>query len=227
MKKLHRFLISNIDNSKDWVITDEKLVHQIGHVLKMKTGEKFVVFADGGDDTVVEIKDRDKKNIFVETVSKTEVLQPKINLIAVVSIVKGGAFELIVQKLTELGVSAIVPLLSDRTVKQSIRLERVQSISDEALEQSGGTRRVKIYEPIDLAECFEKFKFPSVVFEIGAGNLEKENNEQLVMYIGPEGGWSEKDLELFKKNNVSFVGLGSRVLRADTAAIVGAFTLLQ
>ena len=193
----------------------------------MQTGEHFIVFSDGSNDNVVEIKNIDKHRIILTTTETHPVRQTSRNMIAVISMVKGGAFETIVQKLTELGVSTIVPLTSDRTVKQSVRLDRLQSISDEALEQSGGTKRVSIVEPIGLEDCLEKYKYPSILFDMEAPALQKQNSDTIVMYIGPEGGWSDKDKELFKKYNVAFANLGPRVLRADTAAIVGAFTLLQ
>ncbi len=230
MKKLHRFLISHIDQSKNWVIADKNIVHQVNNVLKMKIGEKFIVFINNGNDIVISIKNIDKNNILVETVSINKVKNPSLKLTAIISIVKGNTFEMIVQKLTEIGVESIIPLLSDRTVKQSVKITRLQSISNEALEQSGGTRKVTIYEPMKLEDCLKKFNYPSIVFEIGAKNITNNDliqKKEMVMYIGPEGGWSDNDLNLFKKNKVKFVGLGTKTLRTDTASIIGAYTLLQ
>lgn len=223
-KKLHRFIVEKISGR----IEDTRFVHQTHHVLKLRAGEKIILFEDGGFDVEAEIKVITKKEVQLEILGPKEKksIEQKY-LIAAISISKGSTFELIVQKLTELGVREIIPVITSRTVKQSVRLDRLQVISDEALEQSGGKNRVKIFEPRKLEIVLKNYPFQSIAFHQGivAGSFQLEN--KVIMYVGPEGGWSNEDLEIFKKNDVNFLSLGPRILRTETAAIVGAFKLMQ
>lgn len=206
-------------------ITDERIVHQVGRVLKMEPGEVLAVFNDGSGDTIGRIESIDKNSISLEKLNETEPVVSNRTVIAAIAIPKGDTFELIVQKLTELGVSTIVPLITSRTIKQSVRLDRLQTISDEAVEQSGGSTRVTITEPMSIQECRTQFPFASIAFEPGGAKEIDSPSDTVIMYVGPEGGWNEDDIEILK--DVIWVGLGDRILRTETAAIVGVFSILN
>lgn len=228
MKKIHRFLVSAIPAAEAFSLTDERVLHQIVDVLALKPGEEIILFTDGGDDEVVTLESMEKGSVGVK---KNRTVNVRTNstcwLVAAVGIPKGSTFETIVQKLTEVGVSHIVPIISTRTVKEGVRIERLQTISDEALEQCGGNKRVVIHEPLSLAECLKQFHYPSIVFSPEGELLSSSKKEKsLVMYIGPEGGWDTEDWKLFQEAGVSTASLGQRVLRTETAAIVGAYQLL-
>lgn len=225
-KKLHRFFIASIPHLDTWVLEDEHIVQQALSILKFKVGESFILFTDGGPDVIVEIIDRDKRTMTIRKLS--EVLHAPLprTIIAAVSIAKGSSFELVVQKLTEVGVSAIVPLLSERTVKQAVRLDRLQKISMEALEQSGRNTSVTIHEPMTIQECFAHFPHPSFVCDGHGEAAIKDVPDVAVLYVGPEGGWSAHDETLFIEHASKRLLLGKTVLRTETAAIIGAYTLL-
>lgn len=227
MKKIHRFLVSAIPAAEQFSLTEERIVHQIRDVLAIKSGEEIILFTDGGDDEVAVIESFDNGI----AVKKDRTVNVRTNsscwLVAAVGIPKGSAFETIVQKLTEIGVSHIVPIISSRTVKEGVRIDRLQVISDEALEQCGGNKRVVIHEPLPLADCLKQFHYPSIVFSPEGELLSSSKKDKsLVMYIGPEGGWDTEDWKLFQEAGASTASLGQRVLRTETAAIVGAYQLL-
>lgn len=225
-KKLHRFLIEKIPSSDTLVIADERIVHQALSILKFSVGESFIVFVDGGPDVTVEIIDRDKRSMTVKKMREEKRSPLPRTVIAAVSITKGASFELVVQKLTEVGVSAIVPLLSERTVKTGVRLDRLQKISDEALELSGGNTRVTLHTPMTLQECFAAFPHSAFVCDGYDGGDVTTISKTVVLYVGPEGGWSASDEMVFEQNNITRLTLGKTVLRTETAAIIGAYTLL-
>lgn len=226
-KKIHRFLIdAPLPSTDAFSITDDRIVHQIGRVLKMDIGEEIALFSSGSGDTIAQIREITKDSIGVEKVGTRDAIAATRTLIAAVAIPKGDTFELIVQKLTELGVSTIVPLITARTVKQSVRLDRLQAISDEALEQCGGSTRVTITEPKSLKECLNEFPYPSIAFEPEKNGAKEISDNTVVIYIGPEGGWSEEELEILTDKGVSWQSLGERILRTETAAIVAAFSIL-
>lgn len=225
-KKLHRFLIQTTSTADTWVIDDAQMVHQAFSILKFKVGERCIVFSDGGDDITVEIIARSKDSMTVRTHDISPAIALPRTIIAAVSIAKGSSFELAVQKLTEVGVSTIVPLLSDRTVKQAVRLDRLQKISVEAVEQSGRNKCVTIHEPMTLQECFALFPFPAFVCDGHGGGALQDVPEIAVLYVGPEGGWSAHDETIFTAHTVERLLLGKTMLRTETAAIIGAYTLL-
>jgi 16S rRNA (uracil1498-N3)-methyltransferase len=227
MKKIHRFLLPHIGSETPLSVRDSDVIHLIKNVLKLAVGEECIVFTDGGDDVLCSITEINKHEVLLS--QKT--LLPKIDIeksvTACISITKRDSFELIVQKLTELGIRRIVPIISERTVKQSLRVDRLQKISDEALEQSGGATRVHISEPLSLQEALEEHKnTASYYFDMDGTSISKPTEHVLVFYIGPEGGWSDGDKTLFAQYAVQSSLLGRTVLRAETAAIVAAYTLL-
>lgn len=225
--RLHRFYLDSIPEVDQFPITDERLVHQIKSVLRYKEGEKCIVFSNGTDDHIVSIDDLRNHEILVhKTVIIPAKLLPPRRIIAAVSIIKKDLFELVVQKLTELGVETIVPIISDRTVKQDVRLDRLALISKESVEQSGRNTLVDIKEPMTLQTSLESFPYPSVVFDTEHSDTTPVSEKTIVLYIGPEGGWSDADRELFRKHNTVSRTLGPNTLRAETAAIIGTYELL-
>lgn len=226
-KKIHRFLMASIPEADTFAITEEKLVHQLGRVLRMDPGDKIILFADNGPDVLVQIIEVLKKEIQVSVIStKENVSTPSRSVIVFLSVIRRERFEFAVEKLTELGVSEIVPLLTHRTVRESVRIDRLQAISDEALEQCGGNKRVKISEPISLIDSFIHYSSTAVILDMYGDKTITQLPEMVSLYIGPEGGWSKEDYEIFNQHQLAKLSLGPRVLRAETAAIVGTHTLL-
>lgn len=198
------------------------------NVLKLEIGEACIVFADDSDDylsTISSFLEKDKIGLDVQSTIPKKII-PK-NITACLSITKRDNFELVVQKLTELGVHTIVPIISDRTIKQALRIDRLQKISDEALEQSGGSHRVKISEPMSLESSLLKNKeLPKYCFDMDGEKLVAGGSLESVFYIGPEGGWSDEEKKIFKEHGAKVCSLGETVLRAETATIVAGYKLL-
>ena len=136
---------------------------------------------------------------------------------------KGDRPELTVQKLTELGVDVIVPLLTERTVVRldarsaSLRLERLERVAREAAAQSRRVRLPEVLAPLDLkAACT---RFPEAHFAEIDGAVFSEDVR--CVFVGPEGGWTEQELALHRRH----VDLNDAVLRAETAAIAAGVLL--
>lgn len=221
-------MIDTIPSDHVFTISEQRIVQQIGTVLRIQHREEIILFINGGDDIVCRVLSTTPKEIKLEKTRTIPAQSSGRTVIAAISIVKGDLFELIVQKLTEIGVHTIVPIISDRTVKRAIRLDRLQIISDEALELCGGNIRVTISEPISLSVCMEKYPLQTLVFE-QYSDKEVSNvllGEKVIFCIGPEGGWSEEEKKLFEEKNVTFVSLGDRTFRAETAATVVAYELV-
>lgn len=227
MKKQHRFFVTTIPATNTFKSSDVEVVHMIRTVLRLVPGETCHLFTDDSDDLVVKIVSIEKNGVTFEKISVKPKIVIPLKTIAAISITKRDTFELAVQKLTELGVSMIIPIISDRTIKQSLRIDRLQKISDEAVEQSGHSQKVTISNPKYLFEAIGAHKnIQGFYFDTDTEEKLHKSQSSVIFYIGPEGGWSDKEKDLFKINNVSPVTLGDTVLRSETAAIVAAYTLI-
>jgi 16S rRNA (uracil1498-N3)-methyltransferase len=229
-KKIHRFLVETIPaaNPSDLVtINDSRVAKQINRVLKIRPGEAVQVFVDEGPQYTLTISETTDFTI-TGTITAIETIPvPPRTIIAAVSIVKSDAFDLLVQKLTEIGVSTIVPIISGRTIKQDVRLNRLQAISDEAVEQSGGTKRVAIVDPLSLSECLARYPFQSVVLDpVSSQTTLTHYADTIVCYVGPEGGWNEDDEKIISDAECQHLQITTRVLRTETAAIIGVYKLV-
>jgi 16S rRNA (uracil1498-N3)-methyltransferase len=156
------------------------------------------------------------------------------------TVLKGDAMEWVIEKAVELGVRRLVPVLTQHTVVQlknkgpEAFQERWQRIADQALKQCGRLERLDVALPTPLETlagdgsltrlwCDEVADSPYLMDWIGA---QSPAPQALRLLIGPEGGWSEVERELLNRSTgVVRVGLGSLILRAETAAIFGASLL--
>jgi 16S rRNA (uracil1498-N3)-methyltransferase len=226
--RLHRFYLQQkIQENAKLITSQDELLHQWTKVFRLRVGDEVVIFDGSGDEfhaTFIELS-KSKAELEVSSVVK-KAFVPNKEVFLFVSIIKKDNFEWIVQKATELGVSHIVPLLSERSEKKNINMERLTKISIEASEQSGRGTVPHIYTPANLPEVLNIFKdIPSYVADVGDVNSETRSltamktDERVGIYIGPEGGWRDNERKMFRENNIKTVSFGEQVLRAETAAI--------
>jgi 16S rRNA (uracil1498-N3)-methyltransferase len=157
---------------------------------------------------------------------------PKNNIYLCFSLLKKDKNDWVLQKATELGVSHFVPLLCDRTEKSGFNPDRAQKIVIEAVEQCGRSDIPRIHEPITpeklIDELFEKVDL--LVAE--QGSPIRTHDPELIaqkpqaILIGPEGGWTDEEKQLFADKKLKHLALSEFTLRAETAAITAA-ALLQ
>ena len=239
--RLHRFYIGEPigdlpaqAGKKEIVVDSPELANQIFKVFRLKTGDDVIFFDGSGTDyqcTISESKKVDQKLVSFTVKSNTPSrYMPAHEVTLCSSIVKKDTFEWIVEKATELGVSTIVPIIAERSEKKDLNMDRLKKIAVEASEQSGRGNVPMIHPVITLGECIKLLKekeSPAIVFHTGDRaevapriNLgETYAGKELAIFIGPEGGWSEKEIGLFHTENFHIYSLGSQVLRAETAVI--------
>jgi len=218
-------------------------VNHIKNVLRMKITEKIRISNQQGKDFLCAIKEIQENyvlaDILIENIDSTELLE-KIYLF--VGLVKGEKMELIIQKAVELGVYEIIPVemrysvvkLDDKKAIQ--KTKRWQIIAESAAKQSKRSVIPQIKEPMRFATAIEYAKccdVSVVPYESAFGmrdtlstlkKIQKGNNVSI--FIGPEGGFSDEEIALVKQNNMSVISLGSRILRAETAAITATSMLM-
>ncbi len=231
--KLHRF-IGDFDLSQELIhLGSSEIAHQLTHVLRVKTGEEIVLCNGEGKEaqaTVIGmakgVLDVKRGKIF------SSIPEPQHTVTLYAALLKGEHFEFIAQKVTEIGVTTIVPIITQRTIKLNFKWDRVVKIITEAAEQSGRgivptlTEAFTFRESIRLAQNHQNnlfFDFNSPQFS------EKliQGKKNIGCFIGPEGGWDEKEREMAVKNNFTLASLGNFTFRAETAALVASYLLCQ
>ena len=141
----------------------------------------------------------------------------------ILSLIRNEKMEFCIQKLTELGVSRIVPYQASRSVvkaKDSKKIERFRRIAREAAEQCHRNRIPEISDVIGLKQIGRYLsRHNYICYESEKRMQDIECDESITYVIGPEGGFEETEYETFVKAGFESVSLGKRILRAETAAI--------
>ncbi len=215
-------------------IVDPRILHQTHKVLRMKEGAEFCLF-DGNNESQVQVLEMGKKKMVVKKIQDIENdSEPrlKINLYQAVP-KKPALFELIIQKATEIGTHAIYPLITKRTESRRLsKMERLNIIAMEATEQCGRIHIPKIHEPITFEKTVKNADINFIAYA-KESNLylsrhlsNVKNADEINLYIGPEGGFSEKEIQLALENDFKTFSLGKRILRTETAAIAALSLIL-
>lgn len=227
------------------VVRDENLVRQWGTVLRFEVGEKILLFYKDSLEAhcVIESLSRREISLIIEkkASNQTVSLLESKPIRAYVALLKGDRFEEVAQKLAEIGVSTLIPLVADRSIKRSANLDRLNSIAKEASEQSMNARPMKLEEPLTVENALPDAKakcsggivvahVPSLSTDGTATSSaphifeawNKDSSGIRAIFVGPEGGFSDTEVELMTQSGVRFASLGPTVLRAETAAVVAA-----
>jgi 16S rRNA (uracil1498-N3)-methyltransferase len=211
-------------------LLDKEIAHRLHSVLRMKAGQRFYLFDPSGIEVLAEITSIDGKHVsvgFVNNISRNT--KPKRTLNLYCSLFKKQRFEWMLEKCTEVGVFEFHPVISEHALikefvgKSAAENLRWQKILISAAEQSEHTFVPKLYTAISLSQALDEAKENIFVAAERMGNGDRNifSGDKVNLFIGPEGGWSTEELEMFKKRRAKFVGFGSNILRAETACIVG------
>lgn len=226
--RLHRFYINTPVSSDNFDINDKDLVHQWKKVFRYNVGSQVIVFDGSGTDYHCMISSLRNLGATLSVIKKIKTADTasRKNIWLCMAVIKKDNFDLVVQKATELGVNHIVPIVCEHSEKKKINTERMKKIIVEATEQSGRGDIMEIHNTLSLSEIFEKGFLPQekVVFHpegISFSQYKNSTNQvSFALFIGPEGGFSDKEINLFKQNHIQMVSMGKQILRAETAGIV-------
>lgn len=220
--KLHRFFVEEkIPVSGEFSVTNETLLNQWRNVLRMEEGSNALLFSGDGDESLCEFVSLTKKNALLKVLETKKGLVPSREVTLYLSLIKKDNFELVLEKATELGVAHIVPVQADRSEKKGVNYVRAEKILREASEQSGRATVPTVSEIIFV----EKIPSDVVVFDprgkISAREYFTTNTPTPIsLFIGPEGGFTDVEIDSFHARNISIISTGAQILRAETAAIV-------
>ncbi|MFA6458840.1 MAG: RsmE family RNA methyltransferase [Candidatus Paceibacterota bacterium] len=224
--RLHRFYIPTpIGSDKNLRIESEDMIHQIRKVFRLGVGDKVIVFDGSGFDYICEILETEKSaslmSLQVSEIVKSRFM-PERQVVLAAALVKKDNFEWIAEKATELGISRIIPVVAERSEKKFLNEDRLQKILIEASEQSGRGNIPTLEKMIDFSDAVSMSIESKIVFHTEGEKWQKETGKDsgpVMIFIGPEGGWSDAELEMFQKYNIPTYCLGSQILRAETAVV--------
>lgn len=230
--RLHRFFVDKkLEAGKEIEIADKALAKQLKSVFRLRAGDEIMLLDDTGFEYHTHIMLLTGEMVRVRvTEEKESPYLPARNVYLFSSLIKKDHYEWVLEKCTELGVSHFIPVVSERTEKKDINPERAEKIIKEAAEQSEKGKLPLLHDVMTLHEAVQTFPgLTFVAFHLEGETFSRElhaKDHDLGIFIGPEGGWSEKELVFFKENNIPLVTLGKQVLRAETAAVAIATLLL-
>ncbi len=234
------FYVKPQQMNEDKVVLGGSQAHHIANVLRLKAGAEITLFDGTGYEYRVRIITLKAGEIIVQIIGKSKpAVESPLELILGQSLIKGDRMEFIIQKATELGVSAIVPLKTARSrrVNQELlakKYVRWQNISTEAAKQCRRTRLPLIGKLTGVEEFCAEYEAVQVklIFWEKHGQGVKavlsgtKQVNRAVLLIGPEGGFNAEDVKIAQAHGFIAAGLGPRILRTETAA-VAALSLIQ
>ncbi|KAF1709310.1 16S rRNA (uracil(1498)-N(3))-methyltransferase [Pseudoxanthomonas kalamensis DSM 18571] len=199
-------------------------------VLRLRAGDDCVLFNGDGHDYAARLQSVDKRAVVVEVLARTPVpRESPLRITLLQGVARGEKMDLILQKTTELGVTAIVPVLAERTevkldaARTAKRMQHWRSVLVSACEQSGRATIPALAEPQPLVTAAAIQATLKLVLdpegEYTLADLPVPEPAEVAIAIGPEGGWSPRDRQALVEAGFMGLRLGPRVLRTETAGL--------
>jgi 16S rRNA (uracil1498-N3)-methyltransferase len=225
------FFEENLPDSDEFILSEETSRH-ITQVLRMKEEAQIIITNGNGHTITTKLISADKKKTKVKILRK-EFLQPQKSKTAIaISLIKNtNRFEWFAEKATEIGVSAIIPLICKRSEKTHFRTERIRSILISAMLQSQQCWLPEISEPVKFFDLINNENYqqkfiahclPEQKKELK--NVAKKDASKIIL-IGPVGDFTEEEIAQAIHQNYIPVSLGETRLRTETAGVVAAVLL--
>jgi 16S rRNA (uracil1498-N3)-methyltransferase len=214
------------------VALPESAAGHLLRVLRLGVGDACVLFNGDGRDYDARIAGAGKRDASVDVLSARELgNESPLRIVLLQALARGEKMDWIVQKATELGVAGLAPVASERGEvkldgeRADKRVAHWRSVAISACEQSGRARVPDIAAPQPLAKALSELPPHTQSFtldpeaETSISTLQLDAREDIVVAIGPEGGWSAGDLALLRGAGFTGLRLGPRVLRTETAGL--------
>ena len=210
-------------------------VNHIVNVLRMKPGEELLISVKGDWDYLCKIDDIETERVNLKVLESMEQRELPVNITLLQGIPKSDKLEMIIQKAVELGVSEIIPVKTKRVVvkieekKQALKVNRWNTIAESAAKQSKRSIIPKVSEPMSIDNALEivkDFGVKLIPYE-NADGIDKtrkildsmDKTKDIAVFIGPEGGFEEAEVERIKNSGFEVITLGKRILRTETAGL--------
>jgi 16S rRNA (uracil1498-N3)-methyltransferase len=225
-----RFFVDSIKEGRAEISGEQ--AHHLGRVLRVEPGQHFEI-SDNERVFLAAVETVGKSSVLFRTLEEIDVPARPVHTILLASLTKFERFEWMIEKATEIGVAKILPVVSERTEKgldqaAGKRLARWQRIAREASEQSRRAQLPKIDSAIQINRALETQAEYRYVLEEAVAEpifnclpLQRTPADRVALFVGPEGGWTDRERAALTAANWTAVSLGETILRAETAAVAG------
>ena len=232
---MYHFFVSEEQINGENAYIEGSDVNHIANVLRMKSGEELLISVKGDWDYLCKIVDIETDRVNLKVLESMEQRELPVNITLLQGIPKSDKLEMIIQKAVELGVSEIIPVKTKRVVvkidekKVDTKVNRWNAIAESAAKQSKRSIIPKVHEPMSIDNALEivkDFGVKLIPYENADGidktrkildNMDKTKN--IAVFIGPEGGFEESEVERIKNSGFEVITLGKRILRTETAGL--------
>ncbi|XMB87296.1 RsmE family RNA methyltransferase [Mycoplasmatota bacterium WC44] len=222
---MQRYFVSNELYNETYAHIKEDY-HHIKNVMRMHKEDKIIVCNESGSCFLGEIASFDNTTVLVNKVDEIRYTELDIDVTIAIGLMNNKKMDLLVQKLTELGVRRIIPISMKRSIvkNKDSKIERWKKIAKEASEQSH-RNLIPIIEEVTKLEKINIDNYEQCLFAYEKSNNKYTfrdsvlNNDNILIVIGPEGGIDDSEVNFMKENNFIEVSLGKRILRAETAPL--------
>jgi 16S rRNA (uracil1498-N3)-methyltransferase len=206
------------------IALDARQANYLGNVLRMGVGGKLLIFDGRSGEWLARIVEARKKGMTLTAEQRTREPEPIPDVWLAFAPVKRQAIDWLVEKATELGAARLIPTITQRTVAERVKLERLEAIAIEAAEQCGRTMLPDIAEPLSLKNLLNQRDPARTLYfaDEGGGRPAAEAFKPgpVLILIGPEGGFTDDERAAVRAAPSAVpVSLGPRILRAETAAL--------
>ena len=243
------FYIETIDANSSGIILNEETSKHVAQVLRMQMGEQLQLTDGKGNLFTAEITDNNKKHCTVTVLQTFPIPHSPLTVTIAISLIKNTArFEWFLEKATEIGVSEIIPLICERTEKEKFRYDRMQQICVSAMLQSQQSWLPVLHEPIafdKLCQSLSTIALPKseTLSKLGdyqqkfiahcmgdekrdLADMVNEGLSSKIILIGPEGDFTQEEVDHAVQCHFIPVALGNTRLRTETAGVVAAALLV-
>lgn len=203
---------------------DAGQANYLGNVLRLGSGAKLLLFDGQSGEWLARIDEAKKKTMTLVVEQRTREAETVPDLWLAFAPVKRTQTDWLVEKATELGAASLIPVITQRTIADRVKLERLEAIAIEAAEQCGRTRLPNIAEPVSLKALLASRDSGRRLYfadeQGGAPAASAFVSGPGLIITGPEGGFSDDERALIRAApGVESISLGPRILRAETAAL--------
>jgi 16S rRNA (uracil1498-N3)-methyltransferase len=207
------------------VIVSGAEAHHLATVCRLRPGNLVCLFNGDGHEYPAEVISTAKHAVTLEVLRiESPVRELSFRLEVAAPLPKGDRAQFLLEKLTELGVTSFTPLQTRRSVvhPREAKLEKLQRWVIEASKQCGRNTLLRVEPLIDWEGYCRRGGLPAqrIVAHVGETETWQPRREDVVIAVGPEGGFTKEEIELAFTNSWRSMGLGRRILRVETAAIV-------
>jgi 16S rRNA (uracil1498-N3)-methyltransferase len=196
--------------------------HHLAVVCRLRAGDRICLFNGDGREYRAVIASADKRQVSLEVeAADAPARERPFPLEVAAPLPKGDRAQFLVEKLTELGVTTFVPLTTRRSVSREAKLERLERYVIEASKQCGRNVLMRVLPYADWESYCRREDLPAMRLLAHVGGTEDlPAGQAMAAAVGPEGGFTEEEVEGARQAGWRVVGLGPRVLRVETAALV-------